>query len=109
MFIQFTSNNKTAECILFALSQRGFNVGRHCVLGPLGIIARPVPVGGQVHPRAVPHEAHHPPVRCSRHPGLEVVHDAQSLGGPLEVIGSEVGHPDRAVTRPQVASPDILH
>ena len=48
-------------------------------LGPLGVVALPVPVGSEVDPHLPPHEAHDAPVRHPRHPGLEVVHDAQSL------------------------------
>ena len=48
-------------------------------LGPLGVVSLPVPVGCEVHPHLPPHEAHDAPVRHPRHPGLEVVHDAQSL------------------------------
>ena len=67
------------------------------VLGPLGVVAHPVPVGGEVDPHPVPHEAHHPPVGRPRDPRLEVVHDAQRLGRALEVVGAEVGDPDGAL------------
>ena len=67
------------------------------VLGPLGVVAHPVPVGGEVDPHPVPHEAHHAPVGRPRDPRLEVVHDAQRLGRALEVVGAEVGDPDGAL------------
>ena len=42
------------------------------------------------------------------HPGLEVVHDAQGLGGSLEVIAGKVGDPDHLVAT-EIASLDIIH
>merc|ERR1719323_1498002 len=75
---------------------------------PLGIVTLPVPVGRQVHPHPVPHEADHPVVGHPRHPGLEVVHDSQLLGCSLEIICTEVCDPDHLVTT-DVPPPHIIH